>query len=84
MLFNTTYLRTFILYNYYNINYYNKDEIYTIANYRRDFNDKYCTEVDVLMWGETDSLIPHSSFQILDMLHDNNINQNIILVIVFL
>ena len=24
--------------------------IYTIADYRREFNDKYCQEVDVLMW----------------------------------
>ena len=38
--------------------------MYTIADYRRDFNDKYCTEVDVLMWGESDSLIPRQTFQI--------------------
>ena len=43
--------------------------MYTIADYRRDFNDKYCTEVDVLMWGESDSLIPRQTFQILDNLH---------------
>ena len=45
------------------------DKIYTIADYRRDFNNKYCTEVDVLMWGETDSLIPKQTFEILDKLH---------------
>ncbi|MAG27377.1 hypothetical protein CMI47_17740 [Candidatus Pacearchaeota archaeon] len=45
------------------------DKIYTIADYRRDFNNKYCTEVDVLMWGETDSLIPRQTFMILDGLH---------------
>jgi len=45
------------------------DKIYTIADYRRDFNNKYCTEVDVLMWGETDSLIPKQTFMILDGLH---------------
>ena len=28
-----------------------KKDIYTIADYRRDFNDKYCDKVDVLMWG---------------------------------
>ena len=44
---------------------------YTIANYRRDFNDKYCREVDVLMWGESDSLIPRQTFQILDNLHSS-------------
>jgi len=45
------------------------EEFYTIADYRREFNDKYCEEVDVLMWGETDSLIPKQTFEILDNLH---------------
>jgi len=48
---------------------------YTIADYRRDFNDKYCREVDVLMWGESDSLIPRQTFQILDNLH-SSVKQN--------
>ena len=48
---------------------YNKDEIYTIADYRREFNEKYCDEVDVLMWGESDSLIPRQTWEILDNLH---------------
>ena len=50
---------------------------YTIANYRRDFNNKYCDEVDVLMWGETDALIPKQTFEILDILHTNNSNKNV-------
>ena len=29
------------------------------------------------MWGETDSLIPTQTFEILDMLHNNNFNQNV-------
>ena len=44
-------------------------EIYTIADYRRDFNNKYCNKVDVLLWGESDCLIPRQSFEILDNLH---------------
>tara|TARA_B100002019_G_scaffold250494_1_gene230387 strand:- start:938 stop:1897 length:960 start_codon:yes stop_codon:yes gene_type:complete len=59
------------------INYKITDELYTIADYRRDFNDKYCTEVDVLMWGETDSLIPRQTFQILDSLHQHNVANNV-------
>ena len=58
----------------YNINTFvdeNVNGLYTIANYRRDFSDKYCTEVDVLMWGESDSLIPRQTFQILDNLHSS-------------
>jgi len=45
--------------------------IYTIADYRREFNDKYCEQVDVLMWGESDSLIPSQTWYILDELHNN-------------
>tara|TARA_B100002019_G_scaffold278431_1_gene279256 strand:- start:2258 stop:3280 length:1023 start_codon:yes stop_codon:yes gene_type:complete len=47
------------------------ESIYTIADYRREFNDKYCTEVDVLMWGESDSLIPTQTWYILDELHNS-------------
>ena len=47
------------------------NKIYTIADYRRDFNNNYCDKVDVLMWGETDSLIPRQTFEILDSLHDS-------------
>jgi len=46
-----------------------RKKIYTIADYRREFNSKYCDEVDVLMWGESDSLIPRQTFEILDNLH---------------
>jgi hypothetical protein len=45
------------------------EELVTIADYRRWFNDYYCDKVDVLMWGETDSLLPKQTFQILDNLH---------------
>ena len=48
---------------------------YTIADYRREFNDRYCEEVDVLMWGESDSLIPKKTFKILDGLHNSVKNQ---------
>jgi hypothetical protein len=43
--------------------------ICTVADYRRNFNDKYCTVTDVLMWGESDALIPRQTFQVLDHLH---------------
>ena len=54
----------------YNVDFWtNKDRLFTIADYRREFNEKYCDEVDVLMWGESDSLIPRQTFEILDNLH---------------
>tara|TARA_B100000029_G_scaffold505049_1_gene585040 strand:+ start:17469 stop:18479 length:1011 start_codon:yes stop_codon:yes gene_type:complete len=63
---------------YLNINYWiNKDRLFTIADYRREFNEKYCDKVDILMWGESDSLIPRQTFQIIDNLHSASINNNV-------
>ena len=54
-----------------NLRYWvNTERIYTIADYSRDFNDRYCERVDVLMWGESDSLIPRQTFEIIDNLHN--------------
>jgi hypothetical protein len=47
------------------------NSLYTIADYRRDFNDNYCNSADVLVWGETDMLVPKQMFTVLDMLHQN-------------
>ena len=44
--------------------------LHTIADYRRKFNEEYCDEVDVLMWGESDALIPKQTFTILNNLHN--------------
>ena len=42
---------------------------YSIADYRRDFNTKFCEHDDVLVWGESDMLVPKQMFTALDMLH---------------
>lgn len=55
----------------------NNDEIYNIADYRRDFNYNYCKKVDLLMWGETDSFFPRESFKVLESLKDYTNNNNI-------
>ena len=54
----------------YNINNRVTDDFTTISDYRREFNTKYCTQADVLMWGESDGLLPKRTFEILDNLHD--------------
>ena len=51
-------------------------DLITIADYRREFNSKYCESVDVLMWGESDSLIPKQTFNILDNLHKMSLQNN--------
>lgn len=48
-----------------------KDTLYTIADYRRDFNEIFCTKCDVLVWGESDMLIPKQAFTVLNHLHQN-------------
>ena len=53
-------------YGGYNIHSYINDvsnSMYTIADYRRYFNDFYSQFVDVLMWGETDALLPKQTPQ---------------------
>jgi hypothetical protein len=60
--------------NYGNVHYTN--DFYTIADYRRDFNSKYCDDVDVLMWGESDALIPKQTFAILHNLHQMSLQNN--------
>ena len=51
-------------------------ELHTIADYRREFNERYCNKVDVLIWGETDALIPLQTFNILDNLHKMSLQNN--------
>lgn len=41
----------------------------TIADYRRMFNEMYCDIADVLIWGESDMLVPLQMFHALDNLH---------------
>ena len=47
------------------------ESLYTIADYRREFNERYCEEVDVLIWGESDMLVPKQMFIVLDSLHQS-------------
>ena len=51
-------------------------DLVTIADYRRNFNFKYCESVDVLMWGESDMLVPKQTFNILDNLHQMSLQNN--------
>ena len=50
--------------------------LHTIADYRRGFNSDYCDDVDVLMWGESDMLVPKQIFNILDNLHQMSLQNN--------
>jgi hypothetical protein len=55
----------------FNIKWNEINTLYTIADYRREFNDNYCTLADVLIWGETDMLVPKQMFSALDILHQS-------------
>jgi len=52
------------------------DDLHTIADYRRLFNDNYCDQVDVLIWGESDAILPKQMFTILDNLHQMSLQNN--------
>lgn len=41
----------------------------TIAKYRREFNEEYCNKVDMLVWGESDMLVPKEMFTVIDKVH---------------
>lgn len=47
-------------------------DIHTIADYRRNFNEEYCDKADVLVWGESDMLVPSQMFTVLDSLHQQS------------
>ena len=44
-------------------------DLITVSDYRREFNSDYCTEADVLIWGESDAILPKQMFIVLDSLH---------------
>jgi len=46
----------------------NDNQFYTQTNYRREFNTKYCENVDYVIWGETDSLFPKEAIVSLEQL----------------
>jgi len=46
-------------------------DLTTISEYRRMFNDAYCNRVDVLIWGESDMLVPKQMFTALNNLHQS-------------
>ena len=52
------------------------DDLHTIADYRKGFNDDYCDQVDVLIWGESDAILPKQMFEILDNLHQTSVQNN--------
>jgi hypothetical protein len=53
-----------------------ENKLVTIADYRRKFNNRYCEHADVLMWGESDALLPKQTFTILDNLHKMSLQNN--------
>jgi len=44
---------------------YAPNRIYTISDYRREFNDYYCEKAHLLIWGESDMLVPEEMFSVL-------------------
>lgn len=60
----------------YNV-YSDDSKLYSIADYRRDFNYHNCSDHDYLIWGETDSLFPKQLFDSLESIKNYANSQNI-------
>ncbi len=53
-----------------------KYKLYTISQYRREFNTNYSESADVLIWGESDAILPKNMFTILNNLHQTSLQNN--------
>jgi len=63
-----------------NIHYtiYDNDDVpYFIGDYRRQFNSNYCVDHDLLIWGESDCLMPREMFVVLENVDKYAREQNI-------
>jgi hypothetical protein len=49
-------------------NIYTSDIFYNIPDYRRELNDTFCTKVDFVLWGETDSMWPKQTLHLIEMI----------------
>jgi len=58
---------------------YDKDEPFTMVDFRRNLNYHNCTKYDYVIWGETDCLLPRETFNSLEIIKDyaneNNIHR---------
>ena len=57
--------------------YNDNENLYSIADYRRDFNYHNCVNYDYLMWGETDSLLPKQLFESLEVIKNYAVQNNV-------
>ena len=51
-------------------------DLVTVSDYRREFNAEYCNKADVLIWGESDAILPKQMFVVLDNLHQMSVQNN--------
>ena len=56
-------------YNFDSLFYEDDDKPYTMADYRRELNNK-CNGYDYVIWGESDCLMPRQMFGVLEQLKD--------------
>lgn len=55
----------------------NNVEVYNIADYRRDLNYNFCRSNDFVLWGETDSLWPKETFEIIEHINEYAIGNGV-------
>lgn len=61
----------------------NNAEVYNIADYRRDLNYNFCRSNDFILWGETDSLWPRETIEIIEQVNSYASTQSISKYVLF-
>ena len=57
--------------------------VYNVADYRRDLNYNFCTKFDFVLWGETDSLWPKETLQVIEQVDEYSVQNNIFKYVLF-
>tara|TARA_R110000822_G_scaffold128195_2_gene263884 strand:- start:3790 stop:4809 length:1020 start_codon:yes stop_codon:yes gene_type:complete len=55
----------------------NRDNFHNIAQYRRDLNYHFCEKVDFVIWGETDSMLPTETLDVIETVSEYAKSQDI-------
>mgnify|MGYP003116978514 FL=1 len=63
-------------YGFTSLFYEQNDKPYTMADYRRELNNK-CDDFDYVIWGESDCLMPRQMFGVLEQLMEHSKSNNI-------
>jgi len=57
--------------------HHSDEEFYNVGQYRRDLNYNNCSNHDIIIWGESDCLLPRNLFAVLDLVDESSRAQGV-------